>query len=471
MNIIIIIADDLGYGDVGYKNADAITPNIDKLALEGTRLENFYVQSSCSPTRASLMTGMYCYRLGMQRVIWPWNTNSIDSDAKFLPQYFKDANYTTKMFGKWNLGHSDVKYIPINRGFDYHYGNYYGNIDHWTNKNGAIHDLLENNEPTYCKGHNADCLTNKIVENLKTETKPFFYYIAYNSPHTPLQYPSKYKEVYKDKLNGKRLDLLSMVTHLDDCIGKILVALDENNLREDTLIWFTSDNGGFLNAGSSNGIYRGGKTNNYEGGIKAINFINYKPWNNGLINNGLYHAVDFVPTLCKLIGVNHDDKIDGSDISIFIENQQSPKEKTIIYDLFFGNYERYIDGKIKIAAYAVIRKDNYKIHLKNNIVELYDIEKDPKEEKNLALENNIEYSSIISDFYKLMNEVGKNSVKDPQTWWKPSGHPKSWVSPKDSSVKQNLILLQVDEKNNKPYVDTEEVNTDEIKHILGYYNL
>ena len=461
MNIIVIIADDLGFGDVGYKNADAITPNIDKLALEGTRLENFYVQSSCSPTRAALMTGNFCYRLGMQRVIWPWNTNSIDPNIKFLPQYLKEAGYKTKMFGKWNLGHTDLRYIPINRGFDYHYGSYFGCMDHYAHSYYGIHDLVENNKAVYDQGHIADLLTNKVCEHLKTETNPFFYYVAFNSPHEPLQYPTQYLDKYGKLQDRKRASLLAMVTHLDDCIGKILTSLEQNNLRDDTLIWFSTDNGGFIPAGSNNGQLKGGKVTNYEGGLKAINFINYKPWNHGRVNNGLYHAVDFVPTLAKLAGVQSE-SLDGIDISENIINAQEPKERTLVFDAM-------ISGINKNAVYGVIRKNNYKIHIAGNSVELYDIENDASETNNLALKNDLKNSLVITEAYNFIKSLEKDYVKDPQTWWKPNGHPTSWTAPLTSCCEDRMIPLSHEPI--LPYVDTEEFCTDSVKDILGYYNL
>lgn len=460
MNIILIVADDLGFGDVGYKNPEAITPNIDKLALEGTRLENFYVQSSCSPTRAALMTGNFCYRLGMQRVIWPWNKNSIDPNIKFLPQYMKDAGYSTKMFGKWNIGHSDLRYIPTSRGFDYHYGSYYGCMDHWTHKYYNIHDLLENNKAVYDTGHIADLLTDKVCNKLKEENSPFFYYVAYNSPHEPLQSPKNYKDIYKNMTNKPRALFLSMVTHLDDCIGKILQTLEEKNIREDTLIWFTTDNGGFIPSGSSNGNYRSGKTSNYEGGLKAINFINYKPWNRGSKNYGLYHAVDFVPTLSKLVGIKSE-SLDGIDISENIINSIEPKERTIVFDAM-------ISGINKDTIYGVIRKNNYKIHITGKSTELYNIDIDAKESNNLALKNDLENALIIYESFNFIKNLEKNYVKDPQTWWKPNGFPVNWNFPATSVCDEKLILLNNEEEIS--YVDTENFCTDSVKDILGYYN-
>jgi len=455
MNIIFIVADDLGWGDVGYHNKEAITPNIDSLAYEGTRFENFYVQPSCSPTRAAFMTGIYPYKIGIQRVLWPWSKHGIEPNFNILPKYLKKSNYETAIIGKWNLGHYRNHYLPTSKGFDYHYGSYTGSVDHYTHKYYNVHDLNENKKAVYDKGHIADLLTNKTIEKIKNRNKQknFFYYIPFNSPHVPIKFPKKYFEKFKNIKDKKRACYLAMVNHLDFCIGKIFSCLKEEKILEKTLIWFSSDNGGYINSGSCNGEFAGGKANSSilgmgEGAIKAPNFIYYEPINEGKIDLKTCHAIDVLPTLCSLTNTTIDEDIDGIDI--FSTNNKI--EDRILIHILMGNDSN--------SFYGCCQKNKIKYVIFGDKIEVYNLEKDPFEKNNIIKNNpGIELKNHLKCCFEKYKP-------DPIMWHQPNGYPNNFIFPKEwnSNIDRREIKI-LSEELFKFNFELSPVNS------LGYYNL
>jgi arylsulfatase A-like enzyme len=200
-NIVIILADDLGNADLGYRGSDIKTPNIDKLASEGVRLESFYGMPVCTPSRAELMTGRYAMRYGLQTlVIFPSHTYGLPTDERTLPQALKDAGYQTAMVGKWHLGHADKKYWPQNRGFYHFYGNLVGEVDYFTKERGELVDWQRDGKFFKEDGYYTTLIGNEavsIIENHDT-SKPLFLYVASLAPHAPYQAPKEAVATYKD---------------------------------------------------------------------------------------------------------------------------------------------------------------------------------------------------------------------------------------------------------------------------------
>lgn len=396
------MADDPGNADVGYHGSDIKTPNIDKLANEGVRLENFHGMPVCTPSRAALMTGRYPMRYGLQTlVIFPNHTYGLPTDERTLPQALKEAGYQTYMVGKWHLGHADKKYWPQNRGFDHFYGNLVGEVDYFTKVRGGIVDWQRDGKFFQEKGYYLDLIGDEAVKLIEQQdpNKPLFLYFASLAPHAPYQAKksdeARYAETIKDPT---RRTYAAMITSIDDQVGRIVVALEKRGLRENTLIIFSSDNGGprsaLLATGAhskkergemnvaalpaSNGELRGGKGSLYEGGVRTPTIFNWPAKLKRRVVNEPLHMVDIMPTVLALAGgkANADKPLDGKDIwATIADDQPSPHEDILLnVEAFRG---AVIKGKWKLV----------KIALLPGKTELFDLTADPGEKNNVAEQN------------------------------------------------------------------------------------
>lgn len=392
-NILYIVADDLGWKDVGFHGSDIKTPNIDKLAEAGARLEQFYAQPMCTPTRACLMTGRYPFRYGLQTLVIPAPSKyGLPTDEWLLPQALKAAGYSTAIIGKWHLGHSDKKFWPRQRGFDYQYGPMIGEIDYFTHKEHDTVDWFRDNEQLIEEGYSTTLIGNDAVKFIGAHdpAKPLYVYLAFNAPHTPYQAPQEYLDKYSNIAEPTRRTYAAMITAMDEQIGRVVEALDQRRMRDNTLIIFQSDNGGTRSAkfaGSiadmskvvipcDNGPYREGKGTLYEGATRVVAFANWpghiKP---GTTVNELIHVVDMYPTILGLAGAQAkvDKPLDGLDVWPAIsEGKPSPRTE-IVY-----NIEPFRAG---------VRQGDWKLiwqTLLPSSVQLYNIAQDPSEKTNLA---------------------------------------------------------------------------------------
>jgi arylsulfatase A-like enzyme len=416
-NIVYIVADDLGWKDVGFNGAtDIKTPNIDKLARTGARLEQFYAQPMCTPTRAALLTGRYPNRYGLQTIVIPSvSTYGLATDEWLLPQALKEAGYQTAIIGKWHLGHGDRKYWPKQRGFDYQYGPLIGELDYFTHEENGVLDWYRDNKQVKEKGYTTILLGNDAVRYIdeRNASAPFFLYLAFNAPHTPYQAPQDYIDRYKNIDDPTRRIYAGMVTCLDDQIGRVVEALDNRQLRDNTLIIFQSDNGGTRNAMFSgvmadmskikipcdNGPYREGKGTLYEGGTRVCALANW-PGHipAGVTVKEMIHVVDMYPTLAKLAGSSTTKckLLDGLDVWATIsEGKPSPRTE-IIY-----NVEPFRAG---------IRQGDWKLiwrTLLPSSVALYNIAQDPSEKNNVAAE----HPDKVAELQKRIEELAKASTK------------------------------------------------------------
>jgi arylsulfatase B len=366
-NIVHIVADDLGWKDVGFNGAtDIKTPNLDKLAAEGVKFTQFYVQPMCTPTRAALMTGRYPFRYGLQTAVIPSvSSYGLDTTEWLLPQSLKEAGYNTAIIGKWHLGHAGKKYWPKQRGFDCQYGAMIGELDYFTHEEHGVLDWYRDNKPVREKGYTTQLLGDDAVKyiNAQDPNKPYYLYLTFNAPHTPYQAPKEYIDRYANISDPTRRTYAAMVTCLDDEIGPVVAALDKKGLRDNTLILFHSDNGGTRNAmfagvmadmsklkiPCDNGPYRDGKGTLYEGATRVCGFANWpghiKP---GTVDE-LIHAVDIYPTLAALAGASTAKckPLDGVNVwDTIAEGKPSPRSE-IIY-----NVEPFR---------GAIRQDNWKL--------------------------------------------------------------------------------------------------------------
>ena len=392
-NIVHIVADDLGWRDVGFNGAtDLRTPNLDALASGGAKFSQFYTQSMCTPTRAALMTGRYPFRYGLQTIVIPGPANyGLDTTEYLLPQCLKDAGYTTAIIGKWHLGHADMKYWPRQRGFDYQYGAMIGELDYFTHSDAGVLDWFRDNKPVKEEGYTTQLIGADAVRfiNQQTLEKPFYLYLTFNAPHTPYQAPEAYINRFSHIAEPTRRTYAGMVACLDDEIGKVVDALDRQGLRDNTLIVFHSDNGGTTNAmfagqmtdlsktvlPCDNGPYRDGKGSLYEGGSRVAAFANWPGKIKPQVVDGMIHAVDLFTTFASLAKASTAKckPLDGLNVwNTIVTGSPSPRTE-LIY-----NIEPFR---------AALRDGDWKLVWRSLIptsVELYELGSDPYEQHDLA---------------------------------------------------------------------------------------
>jgi arylsulfatase A-like enzyme len=393
-NIVFIVADDLGYKDLGYCGGWIRTPHIDKLAAAGTQLDQFYVQPLCSPTRSSLMTGRYPMRYGLQAgVVRPWSQHGLPLEERTLAEAIKGAGYTTAICGKWHLGHLDHRYLPIARGFDHQYGHYNGAIDYFTHiRDGAL-DWNRDDQPLREEGYSTDLIAAESVRLIERHnfSKPLFLYVPFNAPHSPFQAPPSHLDLFRSIPEPRKRAYAAMVTFMDEAIERIVSAIDKRGVGRNTLIFFSSDNGG-MNIVSDNGPLRGEKGLLYEGGVRARAFAVWPGvLEAGAVVRGPLHMVDMYPTLVKLAGGSLESAnggpLDGQDAWATIsKGQPSPHDEILLNVTPFN-------GAIRCGDWKLIRNGhldaNYEgpIPAAKQTFELFNLTDDPYEKSDLSGKN------------------------------------------------------------------------------------
>ncbi len=412
-NIVFFIADDLGYKDVGFTGGTEIkTPHLDRLATAGARLDAFYVQPVCSPTRAALMTGRYPMRYGLQvGVIRPSADYGLPLEERLLPQALKEAGYFTGMFGKWHLGSFDPAYWPNARGFDHCYGHLLGMLDYFTHLRDGKLDWYRNGNPNHDEGYTTELIAHEAVRVIEEQPKdkPLFIYVPFNAVHSPYQVPEKYKEPY-GHLAEPRRTYAGMVAAMDEAVGRIIRAIQDTGRRGNTLFIFTSDNGGPQPGRiTDNGPFRAGKGTLYEGGVRACAFAT---WDGripaGSVVKEPLHIIDWYPTLLKLAGVSvphavraaslpldaevkdregmTERPLDGRDLWPVLSNNKRSPHDAILLNATPGN------GAIRMGDWKLlVRRSGPKPKAKRNAgtateeqIELFNLAVDPSEKENLA---------------------------------------------------------------------------------------
>jgi hypothetical protein len=242
-NIVIILADDMGWNDVGYHGSEISTPHIDRLAAEGLELDRFYAQPACSPTRAALLTGKSSQALGIYSPLSKLNPTGLPLTEKLMPAYFRDAGYQTFLVGKWHLGFREPAYRPTARGFDHFYGHLTGGIGFWDHVHGGGLDWQRNGETVREEGYSTHLMAAEIDRLIaqRDPSKPMFLYAAFNAPHLPNEAPEETIAQYAHIDDPNRRVHAAMVSELDTAIGQLLATLDEQGMLENTLVlrlWF-----------------------------------------------------------------------------------------------------------------------------------------------------------------------------------------------------------------------------------------
>jgi arylsulfatase A-like enzyme len=400
-NFLFILSDDQGWADVGFHGGEIKTPNLDKLAAAGARLEHFYVQPVCSPTRAAFMTGRYPMRYGLHiGVVRPWAQYGLSLDERIVPQALKEAGYETAITGKWHLGHVTPDYLPTHRGFDHQYGHYNGALDYNTHIRDGGFDWHRDDKVCHDEGYSTHLVAreaSRLIAEHDTN-KPLFLYVPFNAVHAPHQVPERYMEPYAS-LKGERRVYAGMVAAMDEAIGQILDALDKKGLRENTLVFFCSDNGG-PNPGvvTSNGPLRAGKGTLYEGGVR-VPAVAVWPGKikAGSVVDAPLHMVDWYPTLLTLAGVSLEQKhpLDGRDAWAAITHGAPSPHEDILHNVTanggairVGDWKLVVNGQVTDVEEGGAGKKGKKAGKKAAATaertELFNLKDDPYEKTNLA---------------------------------------------------------------------------------------
>lgn len=386
-NVLLILADDLGFGDLSSFGAvDIKTPNIDALMDAGMRFDQFYANSPvCSPTRAALLSGRFPDKAGVPGVIRTHRENSwgyLRQDMDLLPAVLRRGGYHTALIGKWHLGLESPN-TPTERGFDYFHG-FLGDMmdDYYTHRRHGINYMRENTSVIEPAGHATDLFTQWSVDYItkqQTEEAPFFLYLPYNAPHSPIEPPEVWLRKVQDREPGlpeQRAKIVALIEHLDDGIGRVVQTLKDTGQYDQTMIIFCSDNGGDLRAGATNGPLSGGKQDMLEGGIKSPCSVS---WPNKIAPNQRCETpamiMDLYPTLCALADLPYDRNIDGINLlpTLLGKGTVDP-ERTMIW-------VRREGGPYGGQDYYAIRRGDWKL-LQNGPYEplrLYNLRVDPTE--------------------------------------------------------------------------------------------
>ena len=436
-NVIIIMTDDQGFGDLGInQNPNIITPNIDKFANKSIQFNNFFVSPVCAPTRSSLMTGRYSLRTGVRDT---YNGGAIMSNNETtIAEILREANYATGIFGKWHLG-DNYPFRPSEQGFDeslIHLAGGIGQVGDFTNYfkgDTSYFDpiLWKNNKQNQYEGYCSDIFAENAIEFIeKNKNNSFFCYLSFNAPHTPLQVPEKYYNMYKDldpelgfnddlsdfRMNEKDKEdarkIYGMVTNIDDNIGKVINKLKELKIEEETIIIFMTDNG--PQQIRYNSSMKGRKGTVYNGGIRVPFYIQYsEKFKESKVINKMSAHIDVLPTILELCNLNvpNDRKIDGQSLVPFI-NSKSTNDR-FLFSYWTRRFpEKYINMSIQNDNYKLVGNNDFDSKIEE--FELYDLVEDPNENNNIISQNIETAISFKKEMDNSIDDLLKSkNIKNP----------------------------------------------------------
>jgi len=440
-NVVILLADDMGWADVGFHGSKIETPSLDRLAQEGVRLNRFYATPICSPTRAALMTGRDPMKLGMAyHALMPWHNHGVALEEHFMPQSFKAAGYQTAMIGKWHLGHTIPQHHPNARGFDYYFGNLHTAVDYFQHTVQGGYDLQRNGQSVPAKGKYSTFLAGdeacQWVKN-RDKSRPFFLYVAFLAPHNPMQAPKALIDKYNwipaeapvHRPMQRRINA-AMIDAMDQAIGRLLNTLDQEGIADNTIVLFFSDNGGSISNGSSNAPLKGWKMQTFEGGIRVLSVIRWpERLKAGQVNEQRMTVMDVFPTLAAAAGIqtkNHK-TLDGKSVWPAIETGTLITREE---DLFFT-----VETPMQGMYFNCVFSGEWKlVQVVDQLLEkttvthyLYRIQEDPNEEHDLSQE----YKDVVADLserihrWRMQHPVGGSGTQlVPHPGWRP---PKDWA--------------------------------------------
>ena len=375
-NLVVFLSDDMGWEQVGFNGGTEVrTPNIDRIADEGVKLTQFYVQPVCSPTRACLLTGRYAWKNGMEVRPTDRSRHGMLLDERTIAEALREVGYHTWMVGKWHLGEWQRPHLPLQRGFDHHYGHYSALIDSFTHMRGPVLDWHRNGRPVVEEGYSTFLLADEAKGLIERHDgrDPFFLYLPFNAVHGPHQAPDDYLAKYSAL--GRKGPQRAQLECMDIAVGRVLDALDRKGVLDSTLVMFTNDNGGTRI--TSNGPYRGYKSHYHEGGVRvpaAMRWPGQIPA--GAVSDEVLHIVDLFPTFARLAGAKTDTglPLDGRDAwEAIAKGGPSPRDE-VVHSL----------EVIRVGDWKLIEEGARYYGWRDQPLQLFNIRQDPYEETNLA---------------------------------------------------------------------------------------
>ncbi len=464
-NLVIILADDLGWNAVGYHNDRMETPNIDRIVSEGMELDHFYVAPMCSPTRAGLMTGRYPIRFGCARaVIPPQRDHGLPTEEITLGEALRTLGYQNRgIFGKWHLGHRRTKWHPLQQGFSEFVGHYNGAIDYFDLTREGQRDWHHQYTPSRDEGYATDLIAEaatQFISRCATQDSPYFCYVPFNAPHSPFQAPEEAIEKFEFlnsiesiRHNNKkdamqRLQVYSaMIWKMDQGIGRILEAIDQSGESENTIVWFLSDNGGVGNIWENNLPLRGSKLTVYEGGIRVPAAVR---WPDKIQSGSKLHStvgyIDLFPTLIEAAGgkspFGPKHQVDGKSLlPVIVSKDQTMDEsfKRATDELDQRPWFSYHGQQGEADEHLAVMQNGWKLKVNGPrltqrsdlqkpgvLHELFYIATDPNEERDLSRENMetvmaladrlVAYRKLQPDNAVPRYSVGSRGFEPPKDW-------------------------------------------------------
>ncbi|WP_246109795.1 sulfatase-like hydrolase/transferase [Roseimaritima multifibrata] len=409
-NILLILADDLGYGDLGYQGVhadgarDLQTPHIDQLFDEGLALQQFYADCCvCSPTRAALLTGCSPDRVGVPGVIRTITDNNwgyLQQDRETLPQSLAANGYHTAIVGKWHLGLEPENH-PLSRGFQSFHG-FLGDMmdDYFNHRRHGINYMRNGRTEIDPEGHATDLFSqwgSTFIREQSSSDKPWMLYLAYNAPHTPIQPPADWLAKVKKRQPGitdDRAALVALIEHMDDGIGKVLQALEDSGQADNTIVVFTSDNGGQVSVGANNGPLRGGKGMMYEGGLRVAAAIRWPGHTQpGTTTTRIGSTIDLLPTLCEATQTTIPDDIDGVSLLPLLSDPNADWPQREVYyvrregGLAFGGLT--IQG-LRSGPWKLVQNTPFEP------MQLFNLDEDPEEQVDRKNQDRSDYHRLAA---------------------------------------------------------------------------
>ncbi|MCH2111559.1 MAG: sulfatase-like hydrolase/transferase, partial [Planctomycetes bacterium] len=457
-NILLVVTDDLGWGDLGFRGSPAQTPHLDRLSEEGALLNRCYAQPLCTPTRVALLTGNMPVRYGLQyRPLRPWDRHGLPKSASLLPEKLQAAGYQTALIGKWHLGHGAPEHHPLRRGFDSFYGMMTGAHDYWTHERGGALDWQRNGSSLHEEGYSTTLLgleAERFVRRAGERSQPWFLYLAFNAPHTPLQAPQERVDRLTGIVGERRATYLAMVEEMDAALGRVLSALDETKQTKETLVVFLNDNGGARIEGATNKPLRGGKGTAFEGGIRVPGMVR---WPNSIPagnHEQLIHPTDWTPTLLTAAGATVSaDEFDGENLLEALQTNH-PVSKS---NQFFGTISEYgwflaiIDGETKYVRRTLNDGRSFE--------RLFDLSTDLGEDNDLSKEqpDTLARLATLADAWHALSPSGDPFMisEAPEGWtpptdWADASRPEEALlhsanPPRPLHQKPNFVLIVADD--------------------------
>lgn len=420
-NLLVILADDLGWDDVGYHGGQALTPRIDELRKESQEFTRFYAYPTCSPSRAALLTGRTPMELGMVRgPIHPWALRRLPAEVPTLANILSDQGYDCALVGKWHLGLQQQDAWPNERGFDHFYGLLGGAASYFDRRRRGGLDWQRNGKSVVEKGYTTDLLADEAIALIEKQAadEPLFLLLSMTAPHTPLGAPKALARKLEHIENPERRKYLSVVAGLDDAVGRVIQALDNSEIGDNTLVVFVSDNGAEPKYGGSNTPFRGGKASTFEGGLRVPLMIR---WPDNVAPNSSSHQAAWMPdlfaTLAEVAGVQTPNDTKGRSLLL---PSRSPRPRPFYFSHQSGDasWLALIEGEFKAVWHIdwAAGAESF---------ELFQIQSDPQEEHDLASTK----PEIAKGFKQSMSDWAEGSglleapVGNPQ--------PPNWTPPSD----------------------------------------